>query len=106
MHNDNDAAHQRNVIADAVHLIDAHFGQKYFRVLEMAVHGRFGTWKKLPIHAVNGVDDAMETGTEITDVPHPTKHWRNVLIARTKTKHGEQYGQNWSDEDGNLQLKE
>lgn len=46
----------------------------------------------------------METGSEVTDVPHPAEHWCDVRISRTESEHREQYSQNWPDEHSNLQF--
>lgn len=69
------------------------------------IHGHIiGTVQIGSIHAINGGDDSMETGSEVADVPHPTKHWRYVSQSRTESEHREQYSQNRSNEYGNLQV--
>lgn len=57
------------------------------------------------IHSINGIYNAMESSSEIRDMPHPTKHRRYIDITCTKTKYWEKNGQNRSDKDCQLKLK-
>lgn len=41
------------------------------------------------IHSVYGGDYSVKTGTEVTYVPHPLKHWRDVNVCRAEAKHRE-----------------
>lgn len=104
MHRQNDAAHQIHIIV-RVQISNTNFAQEDFRIPKMAVvHA--GVWRAVqlgPIHAVDGGDDSVKAGTEVANVPHPLEHRRNVHIGRAKAEHGEQNGQNGSNENGNLQ---
>lgn len=90
MHGNDDSAHQINIFI-CVEFGDENLVQEYFRFLEVAViHGHIvGTVQIGSIHAINGGDNPMETGSEVADVPHPTEHWRYVSQSRTESKHRE-----------------
>lgn len=104
MHGNRHAAHQNDVVVEILLLIDQHLRQKDARILEMTVHHRclIRTQQIRSIHAVHRVNDAMESGPKVADVPHPAQQWRDVDQARTEAEHGKQHGQNRSNEDGQL----
>lgn len=55
------------------------------------------------VHAVHCIDDTMEAGSKIADVPHPLEHPVDVDVTGAETKNGVQNGQNRTDEYGKLQ---
>lgn len=54
------------------------------------------------IHSVDSIKDAMETGSEIRNVPHPLEHFIDINVTRTKSEYRKQHRQYWTDENGNL----
>lgn len=102
MHDHNNTAHQHYVIGK-IDFVDADLVQEEFRIFEMAVHRRIGTVEKRTVHTIHGVDDAMETSTEVADVPHPTEIWCYVLVSRAEAEYGEQDGQYRTNEYGDLE---
>lgn len=102
MHGDNDAAEQVDVVVVVDFGVDADHFEKCFRILEMAVHCVWRTREGLAMHPVDGVDDSVESGAEVADVPHPVEHWCDVLVASAESEHRENNGQNRSDKNGKL----
>lgn len=102
MHGDNDAAEQVDVVVVVDFGVDADHFEKGFRVLEMAVHGVWRTGERFAMHSVDSVDDSVEAGAEVADVPHPAEHRCDVLVASAESEHRENYGQNWSNKNGEL----
>lgn len=88
MHGKNDTDHHVDIPV-CFELTDAHFTKEYRRFFEVAITelGFRWTMQIWAIHTVNGIQKAMETSSEIANVPHPLEHFIDINVPRTKAEH-------------------
>lgn len=87
-------------------MLNVHVLLEQDRVLEVTVDLRFRTEQVVAVHSVDRVQNAVEAGPVIAYVPHPLEQRGDVHVPGAEAKHGEQHGQNGTDEDGQLELDE
>jgi len=105
MHDSNHDAHEDQAVGH-VHIRYHHVLEENLRAAEVAIHRSLGALQKGSIHAVNGVQRPVESGPEVTQVPHPSEEGRDVDVARAESKNGEHNRQNGSQKHGKLRRKD
>lgn len=76
-------------IVDHIYVVDLHLVEKLAGLLVVTI--KFVAQQVLPIGSVYGVQQAVETRTEIWYIEHPAKQTRRVKVTYAEAEDGEQH---------------
>lgn len=88
-------------IVDYVYIIDVHLFEKLARPLKVTIN--FVALQVLPVGSVYGVQQTVETRTEVWHVKHPAEHVWRIKITYAEAENGEHHRDYWTNEDCELQ---